>query len=77
MKTSAVPMKREVSVMPSMRSAWVKIMKQMRAQSSTMLVIWNLDKGFFMKVLLFNTKPKLQKTSICRRNLGDYLYFCH
>lgn len=48
MKTSAVPMKREVSVMPSMRSAWVKIMKQMRAQSSTMLVIWNLDNGFFM-----------------------------
>lgn len=42
--------------MPSMRSAWVKIMKQIRAQSSTMLVIWNLDKGFFMLMRYFDGK---------------------
>ena len=42
-------MNNEVMVMPSIRSAWVKIMKQMSAQSSTMLVIWNLDNGFFMR----------------------------
>ena len=45
-------MKREVSVIPSMRSAWVKMMKQMSAQSSTMLVIWNLDNGFFMRAII-------------------------
>lgn len=46
-------MNNEVMVMPSIRSAWVKMMKQMSAQSSTILVIWNLDKGFFMQVFCF------------------------
>ena len=43
-------MNKEVMVIPSIRSAWVKIMKQMSAQSKTMLVIWNFDKGFFMSL---------------------------
>ena len=43
-------MNNEVMVIPSIRSAWVKMMKQMSAHRSTTLVIWNLDKGFFMSL---------------------------
>jgi len=39
MNTKAVPMNNEVRVIPSIRSAWVKITKQMSAHKSTMLVI--------------------------------------
>ena len=38
-KTKAVPMNKEVRVMPSIRSACVKMTKQMSAHNSTMLVI--------------------------------------
>jgi hypothetical protein len=45
-----------------MRSAWVKMMKQMSAQSSTMLVIWNLDNGFFMRAIIIIDGKGKKKT---------------